>query len=473
MKKHSLFKVLLMVLLLVVVLSYVFVGRDGAVSYLALGDLGVNYVQTFYYFFDTLVFVLVVGGFYGILNKTGAYKKLLDNIVTKVKGKSKKFIFAIVVVFAVVSALTGINLQLIIFVPFVISIILLLGYDKLVAISSTVVAALVGLVGGLVITFRDPSSYYSYASTTINKFVGIDANANLFPKILLLVLAIGLLIFYINKHIASVEAKKVKYELNDSTDILITEVKGNYKNIKTWPLITMLSLILVLLILGLVPWSTLFGTTAFTDFHTWLTGLSIGGFSVYKNIISANFAALGDWASVGSYMMPVIMLLFFAIIIKFVYKIKFDDAIDGFVDGAKKMLPVGFLMILAYTVLVCAYNNGFMETIISKCDSSNMVVASLLSMLGSLFNVDLYYTASGVLSPIISNVTADGTLMILALAFQSMYGLVMIIGPTSLILVFALTYLDVPYTTWVKYVWRFVLELFILIFVILLIVSLM
>ena len=43
---------------------------------------------------------------------------------------------------------------------------------------------------------------------------------------------------FVKKHIDNVEAKKVKYELNDNSgDILITEVKGNYKDIKTYEIL--------------------------------------------------------------------------------------------------------------------------------------------------------------------------------------------------------------------------------------------
>ena len=80
--------------------------------------------------------------------------------------------------------------------------------------------------------------------------------------------------------------KKVKYDLNDNSDLLVTEVKGNYKDIKTWPLIVILSILLILLILGLVPWNSLFGVTVFSDFHKWLIELSIKDFAIITNIIT-------------------------------------------------------------------------------------------------------------------------------------------------------------------------------------------
>lgn len=475
MKKHSLFKFMAIITLVVLVLTYFIPARGGEVSYLSFGDVVTNNIQAYYYFFDTAVFMLVVGAFYGVLNKTGAYKKLLDNIVKKVKPVSKPFIIITIIVFALLSALTGMTMPLIVFIPFVISIILLLGYDKLVAISSTVVASIIGFIGGLFVTFRDPNNYYGYSSTTFEKFVGIDSFTNLIPQLILLVLGVALLIVFINRHIKNVEDKKVKYELNENNDLLIVEVKGNYKDIKTWPLIVVLSLLLVLLILGLVPWNSLFKLEIFTKFHTWINGLSIKNFKIFGSIISSTFPAFGEWASLGSYMMIMVVMLIAIVIIKFVYRIKFDDLISNIAEGAKKMLPTAALMMLAYAILVCTYNNGFIETIITKAsanDDINFVIASLVTMLGSILHVDLYYTVAGVFTPILSAVTDEALFDVFALMFQSLYGLISIVGPTSLILIFALSYLDVPYTTWLKYIWRFILSLFIIIFAVLLILAL-
>lgn len=475
MKKHSLFKFIAIIALVVLVLTYFIPARGGEVNYLPFGDVVTNNIQAYYYFFDTAIFMLVVGAFYGVLNKTGAYKKLLDNIVKKVKPISKTIVFITIIVFALLSALTGMTMSLIVFIPFVISIILLLGYDKLVAISSTVVATIIGFIGGPFVTFRDPNNYYGYSATTFEKFVGIDSFTNLIPQLIILVLGVALLIMFVKKHIKSVEDKKVKYELNENSDLLIVEVKGNYKDIKTWPLIVVLSLLLVLLILGLVPWNSLFKLEIFTKFHTWINELAIKDFKIFGSIISSTFPAFGEWASLGSYMMIMVVMLLAIIIIKFVYRIKFDDLINDIAEGAKKMLPTAALMMMAFAILVCTYNNGFIETIITKASTNgdiNFVIASLTTMLGSLLHVDLYYTVAGVFTPIIGAVTDEALFDVFALMFQSIYGLISIVGPTSLILIFALSYLDVPYTTWLKYSWRFILSLFIVIFGVLLIIAL-
>lgn len=483
-KKYGLFKVLLVILLLVVVATYFIKGREDSISYLALGDVFINYIQSFYYFFDTAVFILVIGGLYGVLNSIPAYKKSVKMIASKVENNKKLFVIISTVVFALLSSLTGLDVLLLIFIPFVISIILLLGYDKLVALSSTVLAVIVGFIGGIFITFKDASSSYSTTYTTFDKMVGLDSNwGNVFPKIILLIIAVGLLIFYIISHIKKIEEGKVKDELS-SNDVFFVEprsksgktVQPDYNNVKVWPLALISILLLVLLVLGFMPWSSLFGIDVFNDFHTWLTGLKIGNYAVFTSLISANITAFGEWGSLGSFMMSIVLIALFILILKVISRVKFSTIMDGFIYGVKKMIPAAMIAMLAYTVLVCVYNNGFAETVIKLAADKfgdNVVVGSLISIVGSILHVDCYYTVAGVFSPIVSGLTDSANLSVYAIMFQSLYGLVQIIGPTSVLLIIGLSYLEVPYSKWLKYIWRFIVELLIVIFILLMIVSLL
>ncbi len=484
MKKHSLFKVILIVLGSLILVDAILAilgvcGVDGlkdVYSMIPLGDVLINFVQSFYYFFDTVVYLLVLGAFYGVLNKVPGYKKLVDNIAQKVKGKSKLFVFIVTALFAILTSLTGLTNVLLVFVPFVVAIILSLGYDKLVAISSTIASMLVGFMGGLYVTFRNPSSYYGYSATTIEGLTGIELSSTLWAKLAILVFGTLLLIFFINKYMKNVKDKKVKFELNESDAIVATEVKGDYKEIKTWPMIVMFAIIFVILVLGYLPWNTLFGITCFDSFNEWLLGITIGDFAVFSNIISNNLYAFGNWASLGSYMSVIITLILFTLLIKFIYKIKFNEVLDNFISGSKKMVPMVLLVILSYAILVSAYNHGFVANIINWVNDSklgiNVVTASLITMLGTLLHSDLYYTVAGVYSNVIALVSDESLMTLYAVTFQSIYGLTSIVAPTSFLVIFALKYFDVPYTTWFKYIWRFVLMLFLLVILVLLVLAL-
>ena len=474
MKKHGLLKILGAILLLVVIASFALTGRTDVKDFIGLGDVMFNLFKSLYFFFYIVLFVLSIGGFYGVLNKVPAYKKLQDNIVTKLKPLGKKFILVTILVFAVITSLTGITLPLLIFVPFVMSIILLLGYDKLVAISSTVVSIMIGYIGGIFVSFYNPNTY---GMTTYETFVGTDTQfSNMFPKLLLLFAGISLLICFVNNHIKNVENKKVKYELEEDSELQINEVTSDYKKIKTWPIIILLFLLFVILVLGLVPWNSLFEITIFTEFHTWLTELSIKDFAIIPNIISGDLVAFGEWYSMGdsmTYMLICLVLSLFTLLVILIGRVKLNDAIDGYKEGMKKMIPTASLMLVALTILVCSYTNGFFEGIVSSYGKFNYGVSSLLIFLGCLLNVDMYYIVGGVFTPILNLVTDESVYSSVAILFQGIYGIFSVVGPTSIILIFALSYMNVPYTTWLKYIWRFVLGLVVLLALVTLLVILL
>ena len=72
-----------------------------------------------------------------------------------------------------------------------------------------------------------------------------------------------------------------------------------------------------------------------------------------------------------------------------------------------------------------------------------------------------------------NNVTDESMYSTYTLTFQTIYGLVSMVAPTSLLVVFAVKYFDVPYTSWVKYIWRFILMLFLLVLLVLLVLALL
>ena len=477
-KRHSFLKIATIIMMLIMLTSNFLPGRYESIERIGAADLITNYLSIVLQNFSYVVlFALTVGGFYGVLNKTPSYKKLLDNIVTKAKPNGKRFIFVIMIIFAIVASLTGMTMPLFIFVPLVVTVILLLGYDKLVAFTATFGSIIMGYIGGVFVNFNNPSTG---EINTYETYIGMESKfANTFPKLLLLFAGLALLIYFVDRHIKNVEEKKVKYDLNNNGELLIAEVKGKYKDIKTWPLIVILSLTFIILVIGMIPWNQLFGISVFSDFHKWLVGLHIKDFYIIPSIISSNLPALGEWTGSGNalaiYVYISMLLWFVTFVIAIVNKINANELLDNFVEGVKKALPAAALITVAYSVLVCAYNNGFYEILISSYGKFNFGISSLLALLGCIINVDTTWIMIGIFSPLAGLIPEGSTYLYPAVAilFQGIYGIVSFAGPTSLFLILGLTYLDIPYTTWLKYIWRFILYLIILVALVTLCVVLM
>ena len=156
MKKYDLLKVLGITFLVIMLISWVvpagvysnstFVSQE-ATSPIGLYDIFRTPLITIATFIQYGILFLAIGGFYGVLNKTGVYAKLVDRITDKWQKKQKKFLMITVAIFALLSSLFGLNSVIFILVPFFATILLKLGYKKITALASTVGAMLVGQIG--------------------------------------------------------------------------------------------------------------------------------------------------------------------------------------------------------------------------------------------------------------------------------------------------------------------------------------
>ena len=160
-----------------------------------------------------------------------------------------------------------------------------------------------------------------------------------------------------------------------------------------------------------------------------------------------------------------------------IYKVKLDDVFDGFVEGVKKALAPAFISILVYTVLVLVTYHPFQLTIykaiLGMTKGFNIATTAVVAILSSVINADAAYSFQSVIPYYASVVTKTDTYPLVAVIFQSMYGLTMLVAPTSLILMATLSYLKVSYKDWLKNVWKLLLELFVILLIIFIILALM
>jgi len=491
-KKNTLATVIFFVVVGILLLTYFLTDRQGDIVRMGISDIFVNGVQSFSYFFEIMLFLLVVGGFYAVLNQTDAYRNLLSKIATKFKKSGFKFLMVVIAIFAVIASVTNFNLSLFLFVPFVVSIILLMGYSKVVALLSTVGAILVGNLGTLYFNFRNSNSNL-FDVITLEETLRLDLNSNILPKLLILLGGIALLVWTVYELIKK-ESKKKKSESKTEgkkgkekekeilveekvEDTLLIGKENNNKKAKTTAMIIILSILFVVFVLGMLPWASLFELTIFDELHTTITEFEINGVGIYELIFSSSIPALGRWRALGDYTLLMGLILLFTVIVKIVYRIKFKDVIDSFIEGAKRLLPAALLTTLVYTVLISAYNHGFFETIVYEVNNLiggfNIVITTLLAALGSFFHVDAFYAVQGGFYPILNLIEDTSLYPVLDVLLQGVYGVVMLFAPTSLLLVAGLTYQKVPYTEWLKAIWRLVLMLLALVLLVSIILMLL
>lgn len=463
MKNERLLKILGFTMLAVIILTWLipsssFDGYNvtrGNIKPIGLWDLFNSFGITVAYFWQIGIFVLFVGGFYGVLNKAGALKVLVDSIKKCFKGKEKWFLIISIVFFMITSSLTGIYFPLFAFVPLFIAVMLSMGYPKLLALLCTVGAIIIGNMSVLY-------------NTLIFQILYLKGFSYLWYRLALLALSLTLIIIYVWKTASN---KKGNIKMDDGMFFLEAGVNEKKNKIK-WPVITAFILLFVLVVLGCTPWYNMFETKIFNNMYEAVMNVSIGNFPIFKNILGQAVLPFGEWGIVELYTVLGVIALFIAA----AYKLTFIQTARGFVRGINKLLPTAIIVIFINVVVVFTLNSGFyitvMQFLITLTENINITSVTLSTLFTSTLVIDNYYFANHIMDISYSLVGNREAMPLLALIGQTMYGTAMLIAPTSLLLLAGLNYVDVSYKDWLKYIWRILLILLIIIFIILIIVSL-
>lgn len=458
MKKHNALKIVVITMLVFMLLTWIIPAATYQSSYYELGRSQIGFFDIFAYqntvlgyFGYVAVYVLMVAGFYGVLYKTSAYRRILDSIVKKFKGKEPIFLAVIMAIFAILTSFCGVQLALLLFFPFVISLVLMMGYSKLAAVAVTAGSVAVGIMG----------TTFAYSTTQIlQQYLSTEITSNIWAKIIILVIGLALLILNV-----LVFGKKQSTKAAEDKDNYIPEpVKGSKKK-KNWPLIVIFDVILVVMILSFISWNGAFNVTAFDTATTAVTEFELFGFPIFGKILGT-ISAFGNWTLV-----ELIAILALAIIaIKFIYKIKWDDIMEGFGKGIRKAIVPALIVLIIYACLVITTYHPFQlviyNAILSLTNGFNVFTTGLVVVISSIINGDALYAFYSVIPYFVSVVTDTSVYPLVAVIFQSIYGLVTLIAPTSIPLMVTLSYLNVPYKSWFKYIWKLLVALLVVLFII-------
>lgn len=558
-EKNNTLKVVLVTTFVLSVLAWILPAAYYSGEYIDQGRIQIGLFDVFNYSLTALsyfgyiaLFIVLVGGFYGILHKIPAYRSFLDKIVAICKGKEAIALSVMMVLLAVITSICGLQLGLILFFPVLASVILLLGYDKIVVALTLVGSTMIGVAG----------TTFGYTNTgLLNSLLGLDMMDNILVKVVILLTGLVLLIFntlmYAKRSISgnyaalkaaktvvkSEEVEEVKVEVKEekkapakkatskksgkstskssstsakkSTSTKTTSTKkstttkkstakgkssskSSRKDIKAaakgddvivvkesivndsiekfvptvvdskhriWPIVTSFILLFVVMIMAFIPWSDTFGLETFVDATTAVTEFELFGFAIFGKLLGT-VNAFGLWSITDLFLVMAVVLALLTVI----YKVDTDDALEGFVNGAKKALIPALITIIVYTCLVLTtyhpYQLAIYKGLLTIGEGFNIVTATLSGILSGLFNQDAAYVFQAVVPYLTGLVTNTEVYPIMGILFQSVYGVTMLVAPTSLILTTVLAYLEVPYKDWLKSIWKLLVELLVVLLII-------
>lgn len=451
MKKYSLLKALGIAFAVVILLSWIIpAGSYSTGTYsslestapIGLFDIVRLIFLTIATFIQYGLVFLVIGGFYGVLNKTTAYSNIVNNIVKKWNKKKNKFLIITIIFFALLTSVSGLNNVMFILVPFFAAILLKLGYNKITTFASTIGSILVGQIG---CTFG--FNIWGY----LKYFFELEMTSLIFARIILLVISVVLFVLLILKS----DKKETSKEEKDIP--LYEEVKGKKNSL---PLIIISVLTLVLLLVGSYNWMYSFEVEIFSNLNESVMSFELLNYPIIANILGTT-SEIGYF---GNYDL-VVILIFASIIIGWLYNVKVSEMLESFTDGIKKMLKPAFYGVISCIIFASILNmqeGNFINTIVNKLVSGSedfTFLGTVFSSLITSFAMNDIYTLLGNFYLVFASYDAN-IIPIIAFIFQGMYGIVMLIAPTSILLLCGLSYFDISYKDWAKYIWKFLLALF-------------
>ncbi len=447
-KKYSLAKWTLLFLIVSLLLTWIFGAsryQEGQILEYGMMEQGISDIpnmiyQAIYLAGDKIIFLLMLGAFYAVLGRSEGYKKFVGRIAEKIKGREVTFALISSFIITLMTALFTQTFIVLVFVPFIISVLLSAKLDKITAFSATFGSIMVGLMG--VIYGSEGVYWFNYYAQT-NYSLGI------LYRIIILVVAFLLLNVFMIIH-ANKVLKDNKREVEEDP----FAVQKFDSKAKRWPVVVVLIITLVLIILGYVDWAANWKITAFTNFHNWLIGLKVGKATIFKTILGASSAEFGTW----NLFHGTVLLMFMSLIIALISNIKLNELFDAYLDGFKKMLKPLVVFTIAYMIMIIAYLCPYVPTITNLifkgASAFNPFLVSLGAIISHIFHIDLGYTGFAIGQYFVTNYPQNVELIYII--FLSLYGLVGFIVPTQAILLIGLEYLGLEYKTWMKYIWMFV-----------------
>lgn len=460
--------------------------------------------QIFTAFFDgfqkaanIIVFILMIGGAFWILNETNAVSKGIYSFLgftqklQKIKllqkiGVNNLVIVLIMILFSAFGAIFGMSEETLAFIAIFVPLAVSMGYDSVTGVLMCYVAAHVGFAGAL---FNPFTIGIAQGLSGLQPFSGLGYR--LICWLILTTIAIIFTLIYAN-HVKKNPEKSFMHEadsfwrdkVNQQTD---NEVRKS--TLSTWIVFGLVSALLIFLAIR-YPY----------------TDISVGGghshLMVFP-IVAVIFIALGALTarkSVHSYIMTLLFLtivmlivgvlgygwyvgeiaaLFFAMGLAtgFAYDTRFDQIIRQFLEGCKDMLNAALIVGIAGGIIIILQNGHIVDTLLYG--SSNAVAHS--GKEGALGGI---YLIQNLLNLIIPSGSAKAALTIPmmaefsdligisrqtnVLAFQFGDGFTNMITPTSGVLIGVLGIARISYAKWAKFILPFIISLVIIGFLLLL-----
>lgn len=392
------------------------------------GSIVLAAFEGFYDAVDVAVFILMVGGFLGVVMKTGAIDAGVSAVVHRLNGKEILLIPVLMVVFSLGGTSFGMWEETMAFFPLLIPVFLAAGYDALVGIAVVLLGSGAGVIAGTVNPF---------ATGIASGFAGVSLGDGLALRLLMLVVCDAAVIWYVMSYAAKVKKHPERSLSPESGAKVSIKTSGEPPELngKRKIALTLFAIVFLIMIYAVIPFDDI--------------GLPLPTLGWWFSELSALFLVGG-------------------VVIGLLYGLGEEDTIEAFVSGAAELLGVAFIIGISRGITVLMDSGKITDTVLywgeQALEGASSLVFILLVYLIYLPLSVLIPSSSGlatlsvpILAPLGRFAGVSGEMIVTA--FQAASGLVNLITPTAAVVMGALALGHVPYDRWVRFSWKIVAAL--------------
>lgn len=465
----SSFTILLALLAIVAVITVIVSGTSGgAVTAARLSDFCTAPIKGFADALPVCLFVMILGGFLGMMTETGALDNGIAVLVQKLKGNEIMLIPVLMLIFSLGGTTYGMCEETVPFYALLAATMMAAGFDPMVGAATVLLGAGCGCLGSTVNPFAVGAAVDALTG------VGIEVNQSIIiglGAVLWLVTTVMSIVFVMNY------AKKVKadkgstilsmQELKDAEEAHGKAASEVHKEVKLTGrqkgVLIAFAFTFVVMIVGFIP---------LADLNEGVANFFDAG-AVYDadgNAVVQGWSALITGLPIGQWYFDEASTWFFlmAILIGIIGGLSEKQIVNTFITGAADMMSVVLVIALARGISVLMASTGLDVYVL---DAAANALAGLSGVIFAPMSFLVYFGLSFLIPSTSGMATVSMPIMgplavklgfspeVMVMIFSAAIGVVNLFTPTSGAIMGGLALAKIEWTTWLKFALKLIVAL--------------
>ena len=465
----SSFTILLALLAIVAVITVIVSGTSGgAVTAARLSDFCTAPIKGFADALPVCLFVMILGGFLGMMTETGALDNGIAVLVQKLKGNEIMLIPVLMLIFSLGGTTYGMCEETVPFYALLAATMMAAGFDPMVGAATVLLGAGCGCLGSTVNPFA--------VGAAVDALTGVDIAVNQSIIIglgaVLWIVTTAMSIFFVMSYAKKVKADKGStilsmQELKDAEEAhgkaaseVHNEVKltGRQKGV-----LIAFAFTFVVMIVGFIP---------LADLNEGVANFFDAG-AVYDadgNAVVQGWSALITGLPIGQWYFDEASTWFFlmAVLIGIIGGLSEKQIVNTFITGAADMMSVVLVIALARGISVLMANTGLDVYVL---DAAANALAGLSGVIFAPMSFLVYFGLSFLIPSTSGMATVSMPIMgplavklgfspeVMVMIFSAAIGVVNLFTPTSGAIMGGLALAKIEWTTWLKFALKLIVAL--------------